>query len=131
MFDVEPAAIDVSVPAFALQTLVENAVRHGASPNIQPTRVSISARIDGASLVLTVADTGVGTSARTSSGANADGDERADTSTSASGAGTDLNRLRARLDALYGAQGHLRIEADAGTGFTATVIVPRPTAAQD
>lgn len=122
-FDIEPAAIDVPVPAFALQTLVENAVRHGASPNIQATRIDITARVDGASLVLTVTDTGVGQRG----GANAD----VNFGTSAPGAGTGLNRLRARLDALYGARGRLNLAPDVGRGFTATVIVPRNSATQD
>ena len=122
-FDVEPAAVDVSVPAFALQTLVENAVRHGASPNIQPTRISITARIDGESLMLSVTDTRVGPLGNANAGVIA--------GTAPSGPGTGLNRLRARLDALYGAQGQLRTESDAGVGFTATVLVPRNSAVQD
>ena len=35
---------DVPVPSFALQTLVENAVRHGAAPQVAPTEITVTAR---------------------------------------------------------------------------------------
>ena len=112
VFDIAPAALADFVPAFALQTLVENAVRHGAAPQVEPTRITISARINDDVLELTVADTGAGLQHGAPSNA---------------GTGTGLNRLRARLDALYSARGQLRIRADSGKGFTASVTLPRST----
>lgn len=35
--------LDERVPAFALQTLVENAVRHGAAPRVAPTQIVVTA----------------------------------------------------------------------------------------
>jgi LytS/YehU family sensor histidine kinase len=33
--------LDECIPAFALQTLVENAVRHGAAPRVAPTEIVV------------------------------------------------------------------------------------------
>src|SRR5207302_1962463 len=48
------------LPSFALQHLVENAVRHGVSRRTDAGRVTISARHDEEMLELTVTDDGAG-----------------------------------------------------------------------
>jgi signal transduction histidine kinase len=97
------------IPAFALQSLVENAVRHGAAPRIEPTEVSITARVAGRTLVIEVADTGAGTTP--------DQLER--------GSGTGLRRLRERLAVLYGSGATLEHRAGPnGTGLTARLVLP-------
>jgi two-component system, LytTR family, sensor kinase len=111
-FDMDADTMDVAVPAFALQTLVENAVRHGAAPHVDPTRITISARLTVDEVVLTVIDTGVGARSRAT----------------AFESGTGLKRLRARLDALFGDRARLEIEPQSGTGFTARVVIPNPSA---
>jgi signal transduction histidine kinase len=103
----DESAGDALVPSFAIQTLVENAVRHGASPNIDATEVQVSATADEECLSVTVRDTGVGADA------------------SVMGHGSGLERLRDRLHALYGAHGTLRVETSPGAGFLATIRVPR------
>lgn len=57
--NVDPAALDVSVPPLLLQPLVENAVVHGFGQRPRG-RVEISARREGSSLVLEVRDDGPG-----------------------------------------------------------------------
>lgn len=109
VFEVDAAALDQPIPAFALQTLVENAVRHGAAPQVDPTRITISARIVGEELILTVADTGAGMRI----------------GAAATEQGTGLNRLRARLEALFGTRARLDIEWTSGPGFVARVHLPR------
>jgi two-component system sensor histidine kinase LytS len=57
--DIDPAAMSVLVPAFIVQPLVENCVQHGLRPD-GPLNISIGARVERGSLVLSVADDGVG-----------------------------------------------------------------------
>ncbi len=107
-FDVDEALASALVPTFALQTLVENAVRHGAAPRIDPTQVTVTARADGGTLRLTVRDDGQGTDAPDAPGCT----------------GTGLRRLRERLDALHGARAHLSLTSARGAGFTAVLTLP-------
>lgn len=105
--DLDGAALDAAVPSFALQTLVENAVRHGVEPSVEPTDIAVSARVDGDVLRVTVSDTGAGADAA-----------------ALEGGGTGLRRLRERLDVLYGGRARLDFQALAGQGFSATLVVP-------
>lgn len=103
-FDISDEARDASLPSFALQTLIENSVRHGAAPKIEPTEIATTASVDRGSLRVTVADTGVGY-------------------TEAKG-GTGLKRLRDRLNVLYSSGASLEISDNAG-GTKATLIIPQ------
>jgi signal transduction histidine kinase len=97
------------LPSFALQTLVENAVRHGAAPRIEPTRVTISAALIDSALSIKVTDDGAG----------------ADVHAIEHGTGTGLRRLRERLRWLYGGRARLDVVSAAGGGFAAELSVPQ------
>lgn len=100
------------IPAFALQTLVENAVRHGAAPRVEPTEVRVEARVTPALLRVTVRDDGAG----------------ADPAVLAAGggaSGTGLRHLRDRLAALYGGSARLDLATRPDGGFTAALRLPR------
>jgi len=56
--DIAAEAMACELPSFALQTLVENAVRHAAAPRVTPTTIAISAAARIRGLVLSVADDG-------------------------------------------------------------------------
>ena len=101
-------ARDAWLPVFALQTLVENAVRHGAAPRVEPTDISIAGSVSKGKLTLVVRDSGGGASADQLAGSS----------------GTGLKRLRDRLAVLYGTDAHLDIATSATTGFSATLVVP-------
>ena len=58
--EIEDGTAALPVPAFALQTLVENAIKHGLEPQRGAGRLHISARMGANTLTLAVADTGVG-----------------------------------------------------------------------
>ena len=103
---IDEAALDAMVPAFALQTLVENAVRHGAAPSVEPVDLVISARRAGDLLELTVEDSGIGLAP---SGSPRDG---------------GLARLRRRLAASHGSAARLDVVARAPRGARATLVLP-------
>jgi signal transduction histidine kinase len=107
--DVDPALLQTSVPSFALQTLVENAVRHGAAPRVEATTITISAKATESTLTLEVRDTGAGVA---SPQARVNG-----------AGGTGLGRLRDRLAGLYGDASRLALETTAD-GCTATLTLP-------
>ena len=76
------------VPTLLLQPLVENAIKHGLEPKVEGGSITVRARTDGTSVLLEVADTGVGMPH------GGDG-----SSTSSSGFG--LAQVRERLSATY------------------------------
>ncbi|MGB8603052.1 MAG: sensor histidine kinase [Rhizomicrobium sp.] len=56
VIDVPDALAEAHLPAFSLQPLVENAIKHGTSQLIGPGRVRLSARREGDDLVVMVED---------------------------------------------------------------------------
>ncbi|HEY2783130.1 MAG TPA: histidine kinase [Steroidobacteraceae bacterium] len=107
--DVQETARACLLPSFALQTLVENAVSHGAAPCIDATRVTIFASLVDAGILIRVADDGAG----------------ADVKAVEQGAGTGLRRLRERLRWLYGDRARLDLISAPGAGFAAELWVPQ------
>jgi signal transduction histidine kinase len=92
-FDIDvPAELDpVELPAFAVQTLVENSVKHAVSPRPEGGAIHVSATRAGGALRLEVSDDGPGFTG------------------AAVVAGHGLDLLRERLATLYGAAGSLTI----------------------
>ena len=90
-----------------LQPIVENAIKHGLEPKVEGGMVRVSARRDGAQMVLTVADDGLGFS------------DHADSS----GEGVGLSNLRERIAVLYDGRATLTV-ADASPGTMITIAVP-------
>ena len=97
------------VPTLLLQPLVENSIRHGLEPKVDGGHVMVSARREGGTLLLEVADTGMGESAP-----------------AGGGTGFGLAQVRERLAAVYGGAGMLQFRAVPGTGATATIRLPLP-----
>ena len=59
-FHVDPATLSAAVPSFAVQHLVENAIRHGIARRTDAGRVTVRTRRDGAALEVVVTDDGPG-----------------------------------------------------------------------
>lgn len=107
--ELDPALLGERIPSFALQTLVENAVRHGAAHRVAPTEIAVTAGRAGSGLALTVRNTG----------------DRPPPAPAENGAGTGLSRLRERLAFLYGDAARLSCGAREDGGFEAVLVVPR------
>jgi two-component system sensor histidine kinase YesM len=60
IYEVPIDQMDCLVPNLILQPLIENAILHGIEPKIGDATITISSRSIGSSLVLTVADDGIG-----------------------------------------------------------------------
>lgn len=103
--DLPEAARTAVLPSFAVQTLVENAVRHGVEPSAGETTVTVRAAVEAGTLRVEVSDDGAGSPP--------------------SGGGTGLGRLRERLSALYGAAARLESGARPGGGWRAVLEIPQ------
>jgi signal transduction histidine kinase len=115
VLDIDPAALRGAVPRFALQHLVENALRHGIARRTEAGRVAITARRDQDTLYLTVEDDGPGL---------ADGAVR--------GEGHGLENTGERLRTLYGDRATLTLGPAPAQGTLAELRVPyREVAPED
>ncbi|MEK8034359.1 histidine kinase [Ideonella sp. DXS29W] len=104
--DTPPALHDAEMPPMVIATLVENAIKHGLSPLPEGGQLTITARIEtDGRLTVEVQDDGRGF-------------------VGAAGTGVGLANTRARLAALYGAQGTLSLEAAVPRGVRASVSLP-------
>ena len=105
--DFDEGVLDNCLPAFALQTLVENAVRHGAARRVGATEIAVTAKSSASELSLSVTNTDDGTRAVQST------------------AGTGLTRLRERLGVLYGDAARLASGPTDDGAYEARLVVPR------
>lgn len=104
--DIQPEAETVMIPSLLLQPLVENAVKYGVALSPIPVIVSVSARIEGDRLRITVEDDGHQASAPLTKGT-----------------GVGLSATRARLQIRYGADA--RFEAGpSGAGYRVDIDLP-------
>jgi hypothetical protein len=100
-------ACGVPIPSFLLQPLVENAIKYGVAPSLEPVNIRVTGRREGSDLVVTVEDDGRGAGQAVKTG----------------GAGVGLDNIRKRLKALYGDNGVLSAEPR-NPGFAATIRLP-------
>jgi hypothetical protein len=107
------------VPTMMVQTLVENAVKHGVALVRGPAAVEVVARRDNDCLVVTVADSGPGFTS--GSGASSPGREAREAGRSTNG-GYGLANVRQRLAGYFGASAALGIERDAARGRTVVSV---------
>ena len=103
----------VAVPPMMLQTLVENAIKHGLEPKPGGGTVWIVARRDDGTVTITVADNGQGLGGATA------------------GTGIGLKNVRERLRLVYGNRASLSVGANVPQGVAATITVPSAAEAPD
>lgn len=112
--DLDPESLECLIPAFTLQPLVENAIRHGIATQPQGGQLSVTSRLEEDVLVLEIRDDGAGS----------------DLIAVETAAGVGVRAVRQRLETRYGPTvADLRIETAPGTGFAAIVTLPARAAA--
>jgi hypothetical protein len=104
--EIEPGAAEIPVPTMLLQTLVENALKHGIRPLPAGGELLIRARVRQAVLAIEVENSG-----------------RVRDSPS-DGAGVGLRNVRERLRLLYGGRAELQLTGGNNGRVQATVEIP-------
>ena len=105
--DVADGLLSAEFPTMMLQTLVENAVKHGLEPKPEGGKLVIKAEIVHGKLALTVQDSGLGFG-----------------QAATAGTGVGLANIRERLQLLYGTKAGLTIGENPGGGTRVTLSVP-------
>jgi two-component system, LytTR family, sensor kinase len=93
--EVQPEAFPLEVPAFMLQTIVENSIKHGISKRMEGGRVHIHASVNGDTLIVKVINSG-----------SLLNEERAD--------GIGINNTKKRLEILYNGRASFDIKSEGG-----------------
>lgn len=110
---------DVQVPAFVIQPLVENAVRH-AMPDEGPLHINVTVRRAGGHAVdIEVADDGEGMDEATAMRLFDSAAKAPDTSApQGGGAGVAMRNISERIKRFYGPRSRTRVESAPGKGTT-------------
>jgi len=90
-----------------IQSLVENAIKHGLEPKAEGGSLKIKAEVVHGKLAVSVADTGLGFG-----------------KAATAGTGVGLANVRERLQLLYGGKGSLTVAENPGGGTVVTITVP-------
>jgi len=117
--EAEPGALDIPVPRFLLQPMVENAIYHGKNEHKSIIRIAIALQDDN--VVLSVQDNGPGIDdAVRRRLADPEGEDRG----LRSGMGIGLTYVQRLLQRYYGTSGSLNIQSTPGQGTCLSVVIP-------
>ncbi|HSN32144.1 MAG TPA: sensor histidine kinase, partial [Ideonella sp.] len=108
--DVPEGLLSAQFPPMMMQSLVENAVKHGLEPKPEGGRLTVRAEVVHGMLQVTVADTGLGFG-----------------KAATAGTGTGLANIRERLQLLYGDRATLAVSENAPSGTRVVITVPYAT----
>jgi hypothetical protein len=115
VWEIAPGLECHNVPSFSLQTLLENAIKHGLSPKPEGGTVRIRVALEHRHLELSVEDDGMG----------------ADRENVLEAEGKGLHLLARRLVALYGRGASLTWRTACGQGFSVLLKIPVQATAQE
>jgi len=107
VIDVPEGLQSAEFPPMMIQSLVENAIKHGLEPKAEGGSLTVKAEIVHGKLVVCVADTGLGFG-------------RAATA----GTGVGLANIRERLNLLYGGRASVTVAENQPSGTKVTITVP-------
>ena len=105
--NVSDGLLSAEFPPMMLQSLVENAIKHGLEPKAEGGLLRVGAEIVHGKLAVTVADTGLGFG-----------------KAATVGTGIGLSNIRERLALLYGDKASLTVTETDGGGTSVTITVP-------
>ncbi|MBL8287763.1 MAG: histidine kinase [Rubrivivax sp.] len=108
--DVPEGLHSAEFPPMMIQTLVENAIKHGLEPKPEGGKLSVKAQIVHGNLQVVVADTGLGFG-----------------KAATAGTGVGLANIRERLQLLYGTKASLTVAENTPSGTVVRVTVPYKT----
>ncbi len=105
--NVPDGLLSADFPSMMIQSLVENAIKHGLEPKAEGGKLAVRAEIVHGKLAVTVADTGLGFG-----------------KAATAGTGVGLNNIRERLQLLYGNKASMTVAENAPSGTLVTLTVP-------
>ena len=105
--NVPEGLLSADFPSMMIQSLVENAIKHGLEPKAEGGTLSVKAEVKHGKLAVTVADTGLGFG-----------------KAATAGTGIGLNNIRERLQLLYGNKAQMTITENSPSGTVVTLTVP-------
>ena len=108
--EVPDGLLSAEFPPMMIQSLVENAIKHGLEPKPEGGELAIRAEIVHGKLAVTVADTGLGFG-----------------KAATAGTGVGLANIRERLQLLYGGAAMLTVTENRPSGTVVTVALPYRT----
>ncbi|MBP7866280.1 MAG: histidine kinase [Acidobacteria bacterium] len=102
---IDPRTLPLPVPPLIVQTLAENAVKHGISRLERGGRVDIRSGLEGETLVVEVLNDGK-------------------PSDPSPGGGTGLSNARRRLESLFGGSARIDLKGEGGDRVLARLVIP-------
>jgi signal transduction histidine kinase len=108
--EVPDGLLSAEFPPMMIQSLVENAIKHGLEPKAEGGELSIKAEIVHGKLNIVVADTGLGFG-----------------KAATAGTGVGLANIRERLQLLYGREASVAVTENKPSGTVVTIAVPYRT----
>ncbi len=116
--ELDPASLDVIVPAMLIQPIVENSIKHGLSPKVSGGTIYLRSRVAAGMLVIEVEDDGVGIVEP--------GREASEWAEPQQGTGIGMANVRERLNVLYSDAARLEMESRTGAGTIVRILLPIP-----
>lgn len=115
VIDVPDSLFNADFPPMVLQSIIENAIKHGIEPKPEGGKITIHAQARDGNLWVDVVDTGVGLT---------DGDVFGKTS---NGGGLGLDNIRKRLALLYPNASRIELRSEIPSGTSVRIMVPFQT----
>ncbi len=109
-FDIDPRVANARLPSLLLQPLVENAIKYAVTPQEEGADITVSARLAGERVQISVSDTGPGLI------------ERQPRPTLSTGVG--LANIKERLAQSFGPDHRFVSQSNPGQGFSVEIEIP-------